>query len=292
MTWIPVCSPLENLQPVEAIHLAALLIDHASAWVFYENGKRQRAEDFLKSPCEIKIAGVMLHPPEKDVTYLCQEVCDLLQKKRRTMVLYIDGLGYAQYHRNKKFMPHLASEWEMICMATVYPPLTNSAMASMLTGVQPYEHGVHSHRDHRLLRPTFLDTALQLGRKVEYVEGDAVILQTEVFPHLNPVAEASQTDEVVFHCAMKAAVERPDLLLVHFHGLDDLAHEGKANMCAGKLTELDMYIHSLCEAFSGQAILISDHGSHAEGKARIHGVFDCEDLMVPYGRWQGKEGQP
>ena len=288
MSQIPVCSSIENLPPVEVSNLLSFLENHASAWIFFEDGRRQMSAEFLTDPCVEGIAGVMLFPPEEEVTRLYADVCDALQQNQRVMVLYVDGLSYAQCSRQKERMPGLTSAWDIDKAATVYPPLTNAAMASMLTGVWPCEHGVHSHRHHRLLRPTFLKTALSLGKKVAYVEGDTVILRTEVFPQLNPAAEPSCTDKVVFDSAMEAALEQPDLLLIHFHGLDDLAHEGQAEKYQEKFQELDGYIQCLCEAFAGQAILVSDHGSHAEGKTRSHGVFDCEDLIVPYGRWRGK----
>ena len=202
-------------------------------------------------------------------------------KRGRVLVLYIDGLGYALYHRAAQaHMPYTAHLFACEPARTAYPPLTQPCMASMLTGVWPDEHGVHTRRDHRPRVPSLLAVPGAV-----LVEADSAPLTLEREPVLTLPEPGEDVDDAVLRAALPLVRGDAPLVIVHFHGLDDMEHEvgdDEARL-APKLRALDEAVRLLTEGFHGTAILCADHGAHRESGAGGHGRFDYRDMFVPYG---------
>lgn len=191
------------------------------------------------------------------------------------MVCYLDGLGYCMYKKalQNGRIPFMESHFQVVPVKTVYPPVTNPAMATILTGVSPKIHGVRSRKDRMLRTSTIFK-----GRNREntaFLEGDTRILSTELSPILHTARQEKGCDYWIFRSAKQAVQERTELIFAHFHEIDDAAHMfgpyGKETM--EKLEETDGYIRELSENYLGTFLLISDHGVHQEENGGSHGEW-------------------
>lgn len=209
------------------------------------------------------------------------------------LICYLDGLGYFMYQ--KAFLegkvPFLKEHFRVLPVRSVEPPVTNPAMATMLTGVLPKEHGVLSRRDRELSVPTFF--AGRTRENTAFLEGDTRILKTELPPKLHAAGRGEGCDSLIFSDAMKAVEDGKELIFAHFHEIDDMAHTygpyGDETM--EQITRADEYIRQLSERFSGTFLLISDHGIHSWGTGGGHGTLEGrepgdyypEDLLAIWG---------
>ena len=196
----------------------------------------------------------------------------------RVLIVYIDGLGYALYDRAA--LPFIKRTFRCEPARSAYPPLTQPCMASMLTGVWPDVHGIFSRRDHKPTVPSLMAVPGAV-----WIEADTAPLTLEKPPVLTLPRQGEKVDEAVLRAALHAVRTDAPLVIVHFHGLDDLEHDVGDDLPAlqNKLTELDQAAQSLCAAFHGTAILCADHGAHREGDGGAHGAFDYRDMFVPLG---------
>ena len=287
---IPVISRTKNHTPVTYQHIPWLAERHPIAVLMYQDGSVKGLKDIRMDQQPMSPCGIMLDPPARSVTDVYTQAAGALHADKHVLVLYVDGLGYGLYLRLKHTLSPFIQKKRMSPALCVYPPVTNPNMASMLTGVLPPEHGVHSRKDKRLLKPSLLALSQSLNKRAVLVEGDIAILQTEIPPILN-AAPRSAGDQAVYACARRQLSNGADLTIAHFHGLDDLMHQSGPviPLMEEKLSELCGYFLKLCEGFSGRVILSSDHGGHTEGAAGSHGSFTWEDMLVPFGAWDWSE---
>lgn len=224
-----------------------------------------------------EIVGAMYKAPERAVTDVFFRAHEALSHGR-VLVVYIDGLGYSLFER--AHLPCIKKIFDCVPARTAYPPLTQPCMASMLTGVWPDEHGVFSRRDHRPRVPSLLAVPGAV-----LIEADSAPLALEAPPVLTLPQGDETIDEAVLRAALPHVKGGAPLVIVHFHGLDDLEHDcgDDEAQLSGKLLELDGAVRALCEAFHGTAILCADHGAHRENGAGGHGAFDYRDMFIPYG---------
>lgn len=196
----------------------------------------------------------------------------------RVLIIYIDGLGYSLYDRAT--LPFIKQTFFCAPARSAYPPLTQPCMASMLTGVWPDTHGIFSRRDHKPAVPSLMAVPGAI-----WVEADTAPLTLEKPPILTLTRHDETIDEAVRRAALDAIRTNAPLVIVHFHGLDDLEHDVGDDLPSlqAKLTELDQAVQSLCAAFHGTVILCADHGVHREGDGGAHGSFDYRDMFVPLG---------
>lgn len=198
---------------------------------------------------------------------------DEIRKKGSLLVCYLDGFGYYMYERALQggFCPFIQENFTIEPIKTVEPPVTNPSMATMITGVMPDVHGVHSRKERILKVPSIF--AKDLG-KVAFIEGDSVILKTEIRPLLNPGDNDHSSDYYVYCKTLEAIQKGCDFIFSHFHGIDDCAHDhGPYDVSTlEKVREVDSYLKEMKKTFDGNILLVSDHGIHLEGNEGTHGV--------------------
>ena len=110
-------------------------------------------------------------------------------------------------------------------MASVHPAISNVALASMLTGVSPYENGIVKREVKPPKVGDIFEYALSQGKKVKYIEGNSTLITTSIQPILNAPDIDGFTDANVFNSARTALEDELDLIFIHFHGIDDINHE-------------------------------------------------------------------
>lgn len=205
--------------------------------------------------------------------------------KAPLFVLYLDGLGYYMYEhalRNGK-ISDLKERYQVEPVQTVAPPVTNAAMATILTGCLPRQHEICSRKEHVPKVPTIFR---EWGHRAVCLEGDSVIVQTEILPRLHTARSGKTADEWIFRSALKEIEKGAYFIFAHFHGIDDAAHlwGPYAEETLEEIEKKDRIAGMIAERFRGQVLLISDHGLHEENGAGNHGGICREDLTAIWGK--------
>ncbi|MGN0399137.1 MAG: NTP transferase domain-containing protein [Blautia sp.] len=228
--------------------------------------------------------------PEEKQERKLEDFCGYVKKKMKeqsVLVCYLDGFGYAMYEQALKqnAVSFMRKNFSMDPVRTVSPPLTNPAMATILTGVSPEIHKVHSRKDRVLAVPSLF--ADRTEEDTAFLEGDTRILKTELFPKLHCAKQGKGCDYWTFLDGMEAVKGQKSLIFIHFHEIDDAAHTfgPYAAQTIEKIKETDGYISYLSGSFSGSFLLISDHGLHESSSGGTHGEGEpCrEDLLAVWG---------
>jgi predicted AlkP superfamily pyrophosphatase or phosphodiesterase len=97
------------------------------------------------------------------------------------------------------------------------------------------------------------------------------------------------TDDNVFINAEEVIKSRmPDLLWVHFHGIDDSGHTygPESQQVDDKIVEVDNYYGRLISILPENTLIIAfaDHGMHPvteEGRSGNHGNLIFSDMVIP-----------
>lgn len=209
------------------------------------------------------------------------------------LLIMLDGFGYLRYlEACEKGLLTVLTEFDPPMIAvTTYPPITTVSTASFLTGAPPAIHGA----DQRGIRKTEVETifavALERGLEVVAVEGEALafnLSSAETTLSGDRDGNGRTDDNVLTNAQGILAAGMPDLLFVHFHGIDDSGHSygpGSPQEEAS-IIEVDAAVGKLIElAPEGTLIVIfADHGMHSvseEGRLGNHGHLIERDMFIP-----------
>lgn len=240
-----------------------------------------------------EVAGILLNPPARANRDAYTDALETLKAGGRVLLLFIDGLGLDTYEaaRDQGRIPNL-SRMRAERAAGVYPTITPVNYAAMVTGKSPAKTGVRRRGDHEIACRTLFDEAKDLGFRSRVVEGDQEMLALGCPQLLNPDADGDgYTDGEVFDSAMRCIeTDAPDLLFVHFHGVDDASHRTgpRSDEVYARLRQIDAYAGALMDAWDGAVVALADHGQHeaenaqASSRAGEHGAFRASDLLVPF----------
>lgn len=232
------------------------------------------------------IAGAIINPPSLSVMDAYTDSLYYLNNGERVMVIVIDGFGYHQYEyaRDKALIPNIMSLGPAAKANTVYTPVTNAGLGAIVSGQPPAVSGIiDSVRQPKV--QTIFDILEGEEKTHVLVAGSTDILQLNTETILSPdLYNDGTTDDDVFGNAMAQAAKHPDYLLVHFHGVDDAGHNygPLAAKTMDALEAIDAYVGLLLQQWPGKAIILSDHGMHYQDVQGDHGLFQAEDMFVPY----------
>jgi len=211
----------------------------------------------------------------------------------RAVFIFLDGLGYRRYQagRPRSLTPFLDSLGQPHLALTVYPSITRVVTAAFLTGAPPSVNGVQSRDVRETTSETLFDVLVANGMTAVAVEGDSLPFN---MPNAEIVLSGDRdgnghTDDNTFANALDVIHQgMPDLLWVHFHGIDDMGHTygPDAVEVDMKMAEVDGYVRDLMDAIpEGTLVVIaSDHGMHAveaDGRLGNHGTLQPDDMYVP-----------
>ena len=233
------------------------------------------------------IAGAIINPPPLSVMDTYTDSLYYINKGEKVMVIVIDGLGYHQYEyaQEKAMTPNLTALGSAIRVNTVYTPVTNAGLAAIVSGQPSGTNGIIDRSVREPLVPTIFDYLEAEQKTHVLVEGSTGILKlnTETIFSADLYNDGT-TDDDVFGNAMAQAEKHPDFLLVHFHGVDDAGHNygPLANKTMEVLQTIDAYTGLLLKEWTGKVIIVADHGMHHQDAAGDHGLFQMEDMFVPY----------
>lgn len=215
----------------------------------------------------------------------------------RALVIGIDGLRPDALVAART--PHLdalfATGRSTLRGTTQLQGATSSApgWASVLTGLDADDHGVHSNGQERAVRlrqhPTFLGRALEAGRRVFVATEDpAVMVMLE--PAVAATAVEGNGTRVAAAATEKLSQESTELGFVVFEGVDDAGHAtgfsvGSAAYLAA-IERIDSHVGALLAALRARPhfaderwliVVVSDHSGAGHG----HGPRTREYRTIP-----------
>jgi predicted AlkP superfamily pyrophosphatase or phosphodiesterase len=188
-------------------------------------------------------------------------------KTEPLLLVFIDGLGYnmlenAKAHDHAGYFQHV----HFRPMRTVYPPNTRNAYSAVGNG---------RHINSELFSGLGLDKAF-------IIENDRVFF-TSRFPIILNTDRNNNgcIDDEIFASAIEHLDKEFELLVVHFHSIDDLAHEygPYAERTMQQINIVSGYVQGLRSKWGRDMIIFSDHGLHSEGLRGHHGLNKIEDMV-------------
>jgi arylsulfatase A-like enzyme len=168
---------------------------------------------------------------------------------------------------------------------------------SMLTGVEPQAHRIMWNDELPLAEPVYpkVPTLFELGKKAGYSTGivtgkrkfEAVMKPGTIDFAYYPDDPKSDETDVAAHARQMIRSDRPEVLFVHFPGVDSIGHSigwGTPEQLAA-VASVDRAVGLVIDALAEQQmldstliILTADHG----GAGRTHGPDDFRSRHIPW----------
>lgn len=214
-------------------------------------------------------------------------------KAAQAALILLDGLGYARYTEAVEdgLIPHLAALGTPLTGLTVYPPVTSVASAALITGAPPEVNGAYQRGIRKTDVETLFDVVAAAGRRAVAVEGESLpfnLRNAEVKLSGDRNGNGATDDEVLANTLAVLSTGMPDLLYVHFHGIDDTGHTygPGAPEEEALIREVDFAVGELLEALPSDTlvVIVADHGMHhvqEEGRLGNHGHLIDRDMLIP-----------
>jgi len=209
------------------------------------------------------------------------------------LLLFLDGFGYVRYTeaRHAGLIPTLSALGEPAVGLSEYPPSTAIATAVMLTGAPPSVNGSVIRGTRITEAETLFDVAAQAGLHVVAVEGNALafnLRNAEITLSGDRDGDGRTDDNVHINALAALEAGMPDMLWVHFHGIDDVGHTYGPNTPEddAAIAYVDSAVGDILAALPPDtlALIFADHGMHLvqeEGRLGNHSNLIARDMLVP-----------
>jgi len=171
---------------------------------------------------------------------------------------------------------------------TIYPPITTSSTAALLTSTPPLENGVFGYGYRTTALTTLFDLALESDKTVTAVEGSSLPFNLR---NIETILSGDRdgngfSDDNVFSNSMDIIQSNlPDILYIHFHEIDDMGHEYGPNSDEYKsaIIRVDQYLYEIYKALPENTfvVIFADHGMHETTDGGNHGTLTAADLIIP-----------
>jgi hypothetical protein len=211
----------------------------------------------------------------------------------RVALLFLDGFGYVRYTEALAdgLLPNLGALGEPLVSLTTYPPITSVATASLLTGAPPEVHGIDERGVRTTDTETLFDVAESAGLSVVAIEGESLAFSlraAELQLSADFDGNGSTDDNVLANAQAVLSAGVPDVLFVHFHGVDDAGHTYGPGAPEERavVREVDSAVGTIVRLLPPGTLVIifADHGMHAvdeEGRLGNHGHLVERDMLIP-----------
>lgn len=299
--------------------------EHAFAWPavaetgwWYQNGELNLGEEMLhptriegQPPDALAVVNVRL----TDIAPTAAAALGLPSPSQATgrvladsstsdhvLLLFLDGFGYLRYEEASVggLIPNLVALGKPEMGLAAYPPSTVVGSAAILTGAPPQVNGVVDRGTTRKTEAeTLFDVAAAAGLSVVAVEGDALsfnLRNADITLSGDRDGDGSTDDNVLANALEVLQGPMPDLLWVHFHGIDDAGHSygPGAPEEEAAIAGVDAAVGELLSALPPRTLVLifADHGMHmVEEGERLgnHGHLIARDMLVPVWLWQTPE---
>jgi hypothetical protein len=206
------------------------------------------------------------------------------------VLIILDGTQYAklQYEIATGGLPFLASVGNFKNGLTVYPPITTTATASLLTGAPPKDTKVYGYGYRGTDLTTLFDLAIENGLSAHAVEGASLpfnLRNAEVTLSGDRDKNGYSDDNVFTNALNQIGTDLPNLLYIHFHEIDDMGHTygPESTEYIDAMIRVDGYLEGIVNALpEGTLIMITaDHGMHETVDGGNHGTLTEKDMIIP-----------
>lgn len=215
-----------------------------------------------------------------------------LGSAEHAVMIMVDGLQYNKLHNlmARGSLPFFQAIDEIHQGLTVYPSITTSATAALLTGTPPHVNGVYGYGYRSTNAKTLFDLAAKHGRSVTAVEGHALpfsLRNAEVILSGDQDGDGYTDDNVMDNSLEVILSDMPDLLYVHFHDVDDLGHSFGPDSpeYEAVIMRVDGYLSKIYQALPANTFItiFADHGMEAkrDGSGGHHGLLTKDSMVIP-----------
>lgn len=206
------------------------------------------------------------------------------------VMILLDGLQFRKLE-NMIYagkLPFFATITNIKQGLTVYPPITTSATAALLTSSPPEVNGVYGYGYRATETTTLFDLAVDLNKRVVAVEGASLpfnLRNAETMLSGDRDGNGYSDDNVCTNSLDVINTNMPDLLYIHFHEIDDMGHSfgPDSQEYENAIVRVDDYLAQIYQALPDNTIIaiFADHGMHAVGNGGNHGTLIADDLIIP-----------
>ena len=211
-------------------------------------------------------------------------------KAQHAVIILTDGTQYdklqAMVAAGK--LPFFTSQDKIYCGLSVYPPITTSASAALMSAAPASKNGVYGYGYRTTDLTTLFDQVVENGGSVTAVEGASLPfnLRNAAVTLSGDKDGNGYSDDNVFQNALDVIENNlPTMLYVHFHEIDDMGHTYGENSpeYEAALISVDTYIAQLVAALPADTLIIitADHGMHTTSDGGNHGTLTAADMLIP-----------
>lgn len=206
------------------------------------------------------------------------------------VLILLDGTQYATLQNliSNGDLPFLQSVGEIQQGLTVYPPITTSASAALLTGAPPEKSQVYGYGYRTTELTTLFDVAAETGLSVVAVEGASLpfnLRNAETTLSGDQDGNGYSDDNTCINALEVIETSMPDLLYIHFHEIDDMGHSygPDSEEYQSAMMRVDTYLADIVAALPEDTFItiFADHGMHATEDGGNHGTLVASDLIIP-----------
>ncbi|MBG0786219.1 MAG: alkaline phosphatase family protein, partial [Anaerolineaceae bacterium] len=185
-------------------------------------------------------------------------------------------------------LPFFASQDEINCGISVYPPITTSASAALFTSTIAAYNGVYGYGYRSTELTTLFDVVTDNEKMAIAVEGASLpfnLRNAEVILSGDRDNNGYSDDNVYLNAMEVIQNNLPHLLYIHFHEIDDMGHEHGENSpeYEAALVRVDGYIADIVDMLPSDTLIIilADHGMHTTADGGNHGTLTAADMLIP-----------
>ncbi|MFW5714370.1 MAG: alkaline phosphatase family protein [Brevefilum sp.] len=214
---------------------------------------------------------------EGSADYGLMILLDGLQFEKLMQLIETEKLSFFQQHQD-----------EIQKGLTVYPSISTSASAALLTSAPPQVNGVFGYGYRSTETVTLFDLATQAGLVVKAVEGDSLafnLRNAETMLSGDRDGDGFSDDNVLENSLDVIRSGMPELMYIHFHNIDDLGHSFGPNSAeyVEAIIRVDGYLAEIYETLPNNTLIaiFADHGMHVTEEGGNHGTLVADDMIIP-----------
>ena len=215
-----------------------------------------------------------------------------MAEAERAVMIFVDGLQYEKLVTmiEHNALPFFQTIDEIHMGITVYPSITTSSTAALITGLPPKDNGAYGYGYRSTDEQTIFDIANESGLEIIAVEGHGLafnIRNAEVILSGDRNNDGYTNDNVLENSLDIIRSRMPDLLFIHFHDVDDAGHHYGPDSVQyeNAIKVVDEYLSQIIEELPENTFttIFSDHGMQADkdGSRGNHGYLTKDSMIIP-----------
>jgi len=265
----------------EADSILAIYKDGTDKWLYpNEDGvldNMQLEENYFVNVKDTVIT-LWEDPPATDAYSLHENIRNR-SGENKNLYIFLDSYGWL-YREHLKSIKHegFLAQFDLKPLRVPYPPKTMNSFWIIGSGTS------WQKRDNS---DEYFTDILRHDQKGVIIEADKLFYPSPIKQILHTDKNHNGTiDDEIFIKTMELLDTDLDLIVTHFHSLDDIGHETGAYSRdrLNTFIVLEDYIEQIFHSWTGDIYLFSDHGMHSEGNTGKHIYGSAEDIVGVWGK--------